>query len=38
MDEDENEHLYADDQKFDLIAMLEDESEDEEEHVNFEIK
>lgn len=33
----EHAHLYDDDPKFDIEEMLKDESEDEEEQVNFEI-
>ena len=42
MDDEEDlynyDHLYTDDPEFDLHEMLKDESDDEEEHVNFEIK
>lgn len=31
-------HLYEDSPTYDLHDMLKDESDDEEEHVNFEIK
>ena len=33
----EHAHLYADDPRFDLHTMLQDESEDEESQVDFEI-